>query len=89
MLLFQVKTLLANEMRARYLAKLHMVAGEVNSDSLKKGILYYTLTGMAAESLTEVGDWIQVVCVCVYAPIVFKDVDAGHKSGIITSCLFT
>ncbi len=56
MLLFQVKTLLANEMRSRYLAKLHMVAGEVNSDSLKKGILYYTLTGMAAESLTEVGD---------------------------------
>uniref|UniRef100_A0A8C1T9U2 Stabilin 2 n=1 Tax=Cyprinus carpio TaxID=7962 RepID=A0A8C1T9U2_CYPCA len=42
-----VKTLLANGMRARYLAKLHMVAGEVNSDSLKKGILYYTLTGMA------------------------------------------
>uniref|UniRef100_A0A8C2IG73 Stabilin 2 n=1 Tax=Cyprinus carpio TaxID=7962 RepID=A0A8C2IG73_CYPCA len=48
-----VKTLLANEMRARYLAKLHMVAGEVNSDSLKKGILYYTLTGMAAESMTD------------------------------------
>uniref|UniRef100_A0A8C2PQW4 Stabilin 2 n=1 Tax=Cyprinus carpio TaxID=7962 RepID=A0A8C2PQW4_CYPCA len=55
MLLFQVKTLLANGMRARYLAKLHMVAGEVNSDSLKKGILYYTLTGMAAESLTDEG----------------------------------
>ncbi|XP_077090778.1 stabilin-2 isoform X1 [Siphateles boraxobius] len=49
-----VRTLLANEMRARYLAKLHMVAGEVNSDSLKKGILVYTLTGMAAESLTDV-----------------------------------
>ncbi|XP_016412871.1 stabilin-2-like [Sinocyclocheilus rhinocerous] len=48
-----VKTLLANEMRARYLAKLHMVAGEVNSDSLKKGILFYTLTGMAAESMTD------------------------------------
>uniref|UniRef100_A0A9J7XAB9 Stabilin 2 n=1 Tax=Cyprinus carpio carpio TaxID=630221 RepID=A0A9J7XAB9_CYPCA len=51
-----VKTLLANGMRARYLAKLHMVAGEVNSDSLKKGILYYTLTGMAAESLTDEGE---------------------------------
>ncbi|XP_051746711.1 stabilin-2 isoform X3 [Ctenopharyngodon idella] len=48
-----VRTLLANEMRARYLAKLHMVAGEVNSDSLKKGILFYTLTGMAAESMTD------------------------------------
>lgn len=56
MLLFQVKSLLANEMRARYLAKLHMVAGEVNSDYLKKGILFYTLTGMAAESMTDVGD---------------------------------
>ncbi|ROI15334.1 Stabilin-2 [Anabarilius grahami] len=49
----KVKTLLANEMRARYLVKLHMVAGEVNSDSLKKGILFYTLTGMAAESMTD------------------------------------
>jgi len=56
MLLFQVRTLLANETRARYLAKLHMVAGELNSDSLKKGILFYTLTGMAAESMTDVGD---------------------------------
>ncbi|KAA0720877.1 X-link domain-containing adhesion molecule 2 Fasciclin [Triplophysa tibetana] len=50
---FQVKTLLANEMKARNLAKLHMVAGEVNFDSLKKGILYYTLTGLAGESLTD------------------------------------
>ncbi|XP_056603572.1 stabilin-2 isoform X1 [Triplophysa dalaica] len=48
-----VKTLLANEMKARYLAKLHMVAGEVNFDSLKKGILYYTLTGLAGESLSD------------------------------------
>ncbi|XP_051974737.1 stabilin-2 [Xyrauchen texanus] len=48
-----VKTILANVMKARYLAKLHMVAGELNIDSLKKGILYYTLTGMSAESMTD------------------------------------
>ncbi|XP_065146012.1 stabilin-2 [Paramisgurnus dabryanus] len=49
-----VKTLLADESKAQYLVKLHMVAAEVNFESLKKGILYYTMTGMAGESLTDV-----------------------------------
>ncbi|XP_017567677.1 stabilin-2 isoform X2 [Pygocentrus nattereri] len=48
-----VKTLVADEAKARYLVKMHMVAGEVTSDFLKKGILYYTLTGKLAESITE------------------------------------
>ncbi|KAK1784309.1 hypothetical protein P4O66_019950, partial [Electrophorus voltai] len=49
----QVKTLVADEAKARYLVKLHMVAVEMNSDTLKNGILYYTLTGKTAESVTE------------------------------------
>uniref|UniRef100_A0AAY5EJ47 Stabilin 2 n=1 Tax=Electrophorus electricus TaxID=8005 RepID=A0AAY5EJ47_ELEEL len=48
-----VKTLMADEAKARYLVKLHMVAVEMNSDTLKNGILYYTLTGKTAESVTE------------------------------------
>ncbi|XP_056311873.1 stabilin-2-like [Danio aesculapii] len=48
-----VKSLLADEMKARYLTKLHVVAGEVNSESLKKGILFHTLTGMGAESMID------------------------------------
>ncbi|XP_076861229.1 stabilin-2-like isoform X2 [Brachyhypopomus gauderio] len=48
-----VKTLLADETKAGYLVRLHMVAGEINSDLLKKGILYYTLTGKTAEAVTD------------------------------------
>uniref|UniRef100_A0A8B9K9U2 Stabilin 2 n=1 Tax=Astyanax mexicanus TaxID=7994 RepID=A0A8B9K9U2_ASTMX len=48
-----VKTLVADEAKARYLVKMHMVAREVNSDDLKKGILYYTMTAKTAESVTE------------------------------------
>ncbi|XP_066523931.1 stabilin-2 [Hoplias malabaricus] len=48
-----VATLLADEAKARYLVKMHMVAGEINSDSLKLGMLYYTLTGKPAESVSE------------------------------------
>ncbi|XP_062863681.1 stabilin-2 [Trichomycterus rosablanca] len=48
-----VETMVADEAKARYLVKMHMIAGEVNFDTLKKGILYYTLTGKTAESLTE------------------------------------
>ncbi|KAK3544692.1 hypothetical protein QTP86_026093 [Hemibagrus guttatus] len=50
-----VKTLLADQANARYLVKMHMIPGEVNSDTLKNGILYYTLTGKSAESITESG----------------------------------
>ncbi|GAA6102753.1 stabilin-2 [Tachysurus ichikawai] len=50
-----VKILLADEVKARYLVKMHMIPGEVNSDTLKNGILYYTLTGKTAESITESG----------------------------------
>ncbi|KAI5617948.1 stabilin-2 isoform X2, partial [Silurus asotus] len=49
-----VKTLLADQANARYLVKMHMIPGEVNSDTLKNGIVYYTLTGKSAESITEV-----------------------------------
>uniref|UniRef100_A0AAR2KQ22 EGF-like domain-containing protein n=1 Tax=Pygocentrus nattereri TaxID=42514 RepID=A0AAR2KQ22_PYGNA len=59
----QVKTLVADEAKARYLVKMHMVAGEVTSDFLKKGILYYTLTGKLAESITEVGKTVYVCCI--------------------------
>lgn len=52
--LFQVKSLLADQAKARYLVKLHMILGEVNADTLKNGILYYTLTGKSAESVIEV-----------------------------------
>ncbi|XP_053506197.1 stabilin-2 [Ictalurus furcatus] len=50
-----VKTLLADQAKARYLVKMHMIPGEVNTDTLKNGILYYTLTGKSAESITESG----------------------------------
>lgn len=33
---------------------MHMIAGEINLDTLKKGILYYTLTGKTGEAITEV-----------------------------------
>ncbi|TSK13306.1 Stabilin-2 [Bagarius yarrelli] len=50
-----VKSLLADQAKARYLVKMHMIPGEVNYDMLKNGILYYTLTGKSAESITESG----------------------------------
>ncbi|XP_061085042.1 stabilin-2 [Conger conger] len=47
-----VKTLLADQMNAQYLCKLHVVAGELSLETLKKGDIYYTLTGKSGETVT-------------------------------------
>ncbi|KAJ8411408.1 hypothetical protein AAFF_G00174140 [Aldrovandia affinis] len=47
-----VKTLVADQMGALYLSKLHVVAGELSFETLKKGDMYYTLTGKSGETVT-------------------------------------
>ncbi|KAG9339929.1 hypothetical protein JZ751_022242 [Albula glossodonta] len=47
-----VKNLIADQMNARYLSKLHVVAGELSFETLKKGNIYYTLTGKSGETVT-------------------------------------
>ncbi|KAM3858894.1 stabilin-2 [Diretmus argenteus] len=51
-----MKTLMADLSKAKYLCKLHIVAGEMPFDTLKKGDMYYTLTGKAGETDTTMGD---------------------------------
>ncbi|XP_029103006.1 stabilin-2 isoform X2 [Scleropages formosus] len=51
-----VKTLVADQVGARYLSKLHMVAGELTLETLKRGDVFYTLTGKSAESIVSDGD---------------------------------
>ncbi|KAG7277658.1 hypothetical protein CRUP_025343 [Coryphaenoides rupestris] len=46
-----VKTIMANPQRASYLLKLHMVAGTMPQDSLRRADVFYTLTGKAGEDL--------------------------------------
>ncbi|KAJ8333295.1 hypothetical protein SKAU_G00421910 [Synaphobranchus kaupii] len=48
-----VKTLLADQMNAQYLCKLHVVAGELSFETLKRGDIYYTLTGKSGEPVTN------------------------------------
>ncbi|KPP74514.1 stabilin-2-like [Scleropages formosus] len=50
-----VKTLVADQVGARYLSKLHMVAGELTLETLKRGDVFYTLTGKSAESIVSDG----------------------------------
>ncbi|KAM4614943.1 LOW QUALITY PROTEIN: stabilin-2 [Polymixia lowei] len=51
-----IKTLMADSSKAKYLCKLHMAAGEMPFDTLKKTDVYYTLTGKAGETDTTEGD---------------------------------
>ncbi|KAK0133010.1 Stabilin-2 [Merluccius polli] len=44
-----VKTLMADPLKAKYLCKLHMAAGTMPQDDLKRADVYYTLTGKAGE----------------------------------------
>lgn len=51
----QVRTLTADLSRAKYLCKMHLVAGTMPFDSLKKTDNFYTLTGKSAETDTSEG----------------------------------
>ncbi|KAM7367455.1 hypothetical protein PAMP_015355 [Pampus punctatissimus] len=51
-----VRTLTADSSKAKYLCKMHMVAGVMPFDSLKKSSVFYTLTGKSAETDTSEGD---------------------------------
>ncbi|RXM34716.1 Stabilin-2 [Acipenser ruthenus] len=45
-----MKSLMDNQLNARYLSKLHVIAGELNIETLKKSDIYYTLTGKSGET---------------------------------------
>lgn len=51
----QVKTLTAHSSKAKYLCQLHLVAGVMTFDTLKKSDHFYTLTGKSAEIDTSEG----------------------------------
>lgn len=51
----QVRTLKANSHQLKYLAKMHMVAGVMPFDTVKKNDVFYTLTGKSAETDTSEG----------------------------------
>ncbi|XP_047431437.1 stabilin-2 isoform X2 [Mugil cephalus] len=51
-----VKTLTSDASKAKYLCKMHLVAGVVTFESLKKTDVFYTLTGKSAETDTSEGD---------------------------------
>ncbi|XP_059181662.1 stabilin-2 [Centropristis striata] len=51
-----VRTLTADASKARYLCKLHLVAGVMPFATLKKTDVFYTLTGKSAETDTSEGD---------------------------------
>uniref|UniRef100_A0A3Q4I1D9 Stabilin 2 n=1 Tax=Neolamprologus brichardi TaxID=32507 RepID=A0A3Q4I1D9_NEOBR len=51
-----VRTLIANRSKATYLCKMHLVAGMMQFDTLKKTDVFYTLTGKSAETDTSEGD---------------------------------
>ena len=46
---------MADSSKAKYLCKLHLVAGEMAFDTLKTVDVYYTLTGKAGEADTTDG----------------------------------
>ncbi|KAM8740220.1 stabilin-2 isoform 1-T1 [Acanthopagrus schlegelii] len=51
-----VRILTADESKAKYLCKMHLVAGVMPFDTLKKTDVFYTLTGKSAETDTTEGD---------------------------------
>ncbi|XP_033470098.2 stabilin-2 isoform X1 [Epinephelus lanceolatus] len=51
-----VRTLTADSSKAKYLCKLHLVAGVMPFDTLKKTDVFYTLTGKSAQTDTSEGD---------------------------------
>lgn len=51
----QVRTLTANPSKAKYLCKMHLVAGVMPFNTLKKTDVFYTLTGKSAEVETSDG----------------------------------
>uniref|UniRef100_W5NCW4 Stabilin 2 n=1 Tax=Lepisosteus oculatus TaxID=7918 RepID=W5NCW4_LEPOC len=51
-----LKTLVSDQLNARYLSKLHMVATELSYETLKRGDIYYTLTGKSGESVMNEED---------------------------------
>ncbi|XP_029968953.1 stabilin-2 isoform X2 [Salarias fasciatus] len=51
-----MNTLMADESNARYLCKMHLVAGVMPFDTLKRAGTFYTLTGRSAEMDTSEGD---------------------------------
>ncbi|KAG7454371.1 hypothetical protein MATL_G00259010 [Megalops atlanticus] len=70
-----VKTLVADQMNARYLCKLHVVAGLLSFEDLKKGNVYYTLTGKSGETVTTDED--QVIKIRIHG--------SRKKAGILQS----
>ncbi|KAG7215107.1 hypothetical protein INR49_022755 [Caranx melampygus] len=51
-----VRSLISDPSKAKYLCKMHLVAGVMPLDSLKKSDMFYTLTGKSAETDTTGGD---------------------------------
>ncbi|KAJ8006691.1 hypothetical protein DPEC_G00109850 [Dallia pectoralis] len=51
-----LNTLMADQLKAKYLCNLHIVAGEMPYDTLKRGDIYYTLTGKSGETVTTEDD---------------------------------
>ncbi|XP_037615817.1 stabilin-2 [Sebastes umbrosus] len=51
-----MKSLTADASKAKYLCKMHLVAGVMPFDTLKKTDVFYTLTGKSAETDTSEGD---------------------------------
>lgn len=50
-----MNTLKADLSKAKYLCKMHLVAGVMPFDTLKKTDVFYTLTGKSAETDTSEG----------------------------------
>ncbi|XP_061768066.1 stabilin-2 isoform X1 [Nerophis ophidion] len=48
-----LRALTVNSSKAKYLCKMHLVAGVMTSDTLQKNDVFYTLTGKSAESDTS------------------------------------
>uniref|UniRef100_A0A673BJX9 Stabilin 2 n=1 Tax=Sphaeramia orbicularis TaxID=375764 RepID=A0A673BJX9_9TELE len=55
-----VRTLMANQAKAKYLCKMHLVAGVMPFETLKKTDVFYTLTGKSAETDTSEGTKIRI-----------------------------
>ncbi|XP_026182637.1 stabilin-2 isoform X2 [Mastacembelus armatus] len=53
-----VRTLTADSSKAKYLCKMHLVAGAMTFDTLKKSDTFYILTGKSAEVDTSDGDYL-------------------------------
>lgn len=50
-----MRTLTADSSKAKYLCKMHLVAGVMPFDTMKKSDIFYTLTGKSAETDTSEG----------------------------------